>query len=203
MERRSVRARIPGCLAAYVPGNAAVPFPDGTGKLIPAHTGLSLQLHYTTTGRALLDRPQLALWFHAAKPARELKIVGVHSTDFVIPPGAADHPAQATWTPPADILIHGFMPHMHVRGSRMEYVARLPDGGLQRLLSVPRFRFPWQRQYRLAEPVSVPAGTTIVCSGAFDNSSRNEANPDPDKEVRWGDQSWDEMFIGYLMYVDR
>jgi hypothetical protein len=90
---------------------------------------------------------------------------------------------------------------MHHRGKRFRYEAHYPDGTREVLLSVPRYDFNWQTFYMLRTPRAIPAQTKIVMTGAFDNSARNPANPDPSKEVRWGHQSWDEMFIGYMMYT--
>jgi hypothetical protein len=93
-------------------------------------------------------------------------------------------------------------PHMHFRGSSMRFTAEYPDGRSEVLLSVPQYDLNWQRLYQLATPKTVPAGTRIRCAGVFDNSATNESNPDPAKRVRFGEQSWDEMFIGYMVYAD-
>ena len=83
----------------------------------------------------------------------------------------------------------------------MRFEALLPDGSTELLLSVPDYDFNFQWFYELEEPRPLPAGTRIRCRGSFDNSAQNEANPDPSREVRWGVQSADEMFICYLVYT--
>ena len=55
---------------------------------------------------------------------------------------------------------------------------------------------------QFAKPFPIPKGTTIECVAHFDNSAANPANPDPTKTVRWGDQTWEEMMIGWYSHVD-
>ncbi len=193
------RTGIDGFLGSYVPGTEVRSFPDGTGQLLRGGSQLNAQLHYTASGRACVDRPRIGLYFHAARPARELRYVALVDNVFVIPPGVREHPVEAATTAPRDLVLHGMSPHMHVRGARMAFTLRRPDGVVETLLSVPCYRFAWQRTYLLAEPIPIPAGSVITAQGAFDNSAGNEANPDPTLEVRWGQQSWEEMFVGYVM----
>jgi hypothetical protein len=97
-------------------------------------------------------------------------------------------------------MLLNFMPHMHLRGKSFEYRAVYPDGKTEILLSIPRYDFSWQTYYQLAEPKFLPAGTRIECTAHFDNSADNLNNPDPTKPVRWGDQTWEEMMIGWMDY---
>ena len=94
------------------------------------------------------------------------------------------------------------MPHMHLRGKDFLYRALYPDGKKEILLSVPGYDFNWQHRYRFTKPFRVPAGTKIECIAHFDNSTDNPANPDPKKTVRWGAQTWEEMMIGFINYID-
>ena len=94
------------------------------------------------------------------------------------------------------------MPHMHLRGKSFEYKATYPDGSSEMLLSVPAYDFGWQSYYTLAEPKAMPRGTRIDCLAHFDNSAENPANPDPEKAVIWGEQTFEEMMIGYIDYVE-
>jgi len=106
----------------------------------------------------------------------------------------------ATQAVPRDATIVAFFPHMHLRGKAFRYEAILPGGEKQLLLDVPRYDFNWQLSYRLAEPLNLPAGSTLRATAIFDNSSENPANPDPTRTVRWGPQTYDEMMIGYVEY---
>jgi hypothetical protein len=90
---------------------------------------------------------------------------------------------------------------MHLRGKDFMFEAIYPDGKTEVLLSVPRYDFNWQSIYRLAKPREVPKGTTIHCLAHFDNSDNNPNNPDPTKTVYWGDQTWEEMMIGWMDFA--
>ena len=87
---------------------------------------------------------------------------------------------------------------MHFRGKSFRYLAYYPDGSSETLLSVPAYDFNWQHIYTLTQPKHLPAGTRVVCHAIFDNSKKNKYNPDPSQTVKWGDQSFDEMLIGYM-----
>ncbi len=167
--------------------------------LLPAKSTVYLQVHYTTTGKPVANTIRIGIYFHKGAPTYRLRTMGIPS-DLLIPPGVADYPVSASHTLKEDIVLYGLYPHMHYRGSRAKYTVDVPGQGSEVLLSVPRYRFNWQNIYYLAEPRRVPKGATVHFSGAFDNSSDNPLNPDPTKTVPFGNQSWDEMFIGYLVY---
>jgi hypothetical protein len=93
------------------------------------------------------------------------------------------------------------MPHMHLRGKDFMFKATFPDGTSQVILSVPKYDFAWQTYYVLKEPLAAPKGTRLDCLAHFDNSEKNKFNPDPKKEVRWGDQTWEEMMIGWMSFT--
>jgi peroxiredoxin len=187
--------------AGYVPGYDVLPFPSGSGEFVPGGSSLLFQLHYTTLGHDTTDRPRLGLYLYDQPPPRELVTASAPNVDIVIPPHDPDYHTAATAYIDRDAELVSFFPHMHYRGSWMRYEARMPDGRRETLLSVPNYRFNWQSLYRLSEPIKLPAGTTMFVTGGFDNSEDNPFNPDPDKEVRWGLQSWEEMFVGYFQYT--
>lgn len=186
--------------AVYGPGFQVEPFPNNTGQLLPKGSILTFQLHYNTTGHAATDTPRLALYFHKRPPARKLVVESAFNGDFRIPANTEDYPVEARYVFKRDALLHAMVPHMHLRGSRISYEARYIDGRREVLLSVPRYDAHWQSLYLLRRPKPIPAGTEILVRGAFDNSSLNPANPDPSKVVGYSDQTWDEMFIAYLLY---
>lgn len=167
--------------------------------LLPAKSTVYLQVHYQTMGKPVANTIRLGIYFHKGKPAYRIRTMGIPS-DLRIPAGAANYEAAASHTLKEDVVLYGLYPHMHYRGSRAEYTLEAPGKKPEVVLSVPRYRFNWQTIYYLAQPRTVPAGTTVRFTGAFDNSSDNPLNPDPSKTVTFGNQSWDEMFIGYLVY---
>jgi len=199
-----------GFFAGYVPGVDQVAYPEGTGKFIPLGTVFKFQIHYTATGQAETDQTELGLYLSPAPPAAELQTKSAFDLFsffgglfYSIPPGAADHPAvtaQMTPSTTKDVLLYEMSPHMHFRGSRFKYEAVYPDNSREVLLNVPRYDFEWQTLYRLATPKRLPAGTRIVCTGAFDNSAQNRRNPNPGATVVFGEQTDDEMFIGYVNF---
>ena len=190
-----------GYFGIYVPGIIPVTYPKGTARYMPKGSTLEFQLHYTTTGKAGEDRTALGLHFLEGEPEREFKTVGMRNFDIAIPAKASDHEEIAYFVMPEDGYIWGLNPHMHFRGSRFSYTAEYPDGHKEVLLSIPHYDFNWQTEYRFAKPVRLPAGTRITGVAGFNNSASNPHNPDPTSDVRWGDQSWDEMLVGYISYT--
>ena len=187
-------------LEGYAPGKVdAITFPQNTGVYIPQGHNLSMQFHYTANGRATVDETLLGLYMHDDPPAYENFTESV-SGMFRIPPFAGNHAASAEYVFAEDVVVTGLRPHMHFRGKDMKLSAELPDGSITELLSVPNYSYAWQPTYVLEEPVNLPAGTMVHVTGTFDNSEHNPANPDPSKELTFGLQSWDEMFIGYWTY---
>lgn len=182
----------------YAPGRGHIELDPGTGILLKRDMRFMIQFHYTTIGRELTDRTRLGLYFHDSPPAHVLERTAVMNGDFVIPPGVREYPVSATTLISDDSYLYSFAPHMHYRGKHIRFKAVYPDGGEEKLLSIPNFQHNWQMVYRLREPVFLPAGTKIVAEGAFDNSRFNPLNPDPTQEVRWGDQVWDEMFLAWM-----
>jgi len=191
---------VQGLFAGYVPGREPGPFPADTGFFLPRGARIRLQLHYTATGKEERDTPRVGLYFAPRAPRHPLAIGAAANLDFEIPPGARDHEEVGERTLGRDVLVYRLTPHMHFRGRRMAIDAHYPDGTSERLLSVPNYRFHWQREYVLAEPKRLPKGTRLVARAGFDNSARNPANPDPSVAVRFGEQSFDEMLMGYFLY---
>ncbi len=192
--------QVSGFFAAYVPGNNSIVYPDGFAKPLPAGSKLLFQIHYTPNGTATRDQIKIGLLFAKEPPQHIVRTIGIGAHRLSIPPNDANHPESATIPVPKDVKLLGFMPHMHVRGKAFRYEAILPDGTTRTLLEVPRYDFNWQLAYRYAEPPTIPAGSTMRAIGWFDNSANNPANPDPNKTVKWGPQTTDEMMLGYVEY---
>ena len=189
-------------LVGWAPGIACSRFPEGTGKHVGAGSKIDLELHYTTTGTPQTDQTQIAFYLLKTKPERELTTRAAAQFDLNIPPGADESRDSAIYGFERPATIFSFIPHMHKRGSWMKFELLLPDGKRDTLLHVPRYDFNWQTSYELAEPRHVPAGAWLVVTGGFDNSVGNTSNPDPKKRVHFGQQSWDEMFIGFFDAAD-
>ncbi|MDJ0521305.1 MAG: redoxin domain-containing protein [Planctomycetota bacterium] len=198
-EQPRPRGGVEGYFAAMVPGQSAFRFPAGTARFLPKGAQLRFQIHYTTNGQEAVDQTRIGFVFTKdGRPQHEMRSTGIYNLRLRIPAGKAHHVEQASRMLPIKARIHGFTPHMHVRGKAFHYEAVLPDGTRKTLLDIPRYDFNWQLHYRLAEPLELPAGTRIRCTAVYDNSAGNPANPNPNKTVRWGNQTWEEMLIGYV-----
>ena len=187
----------PGNIGGVTPNKPGVVFEPGIGRLLAANTDIVLQMHYTTNGEATADRTQIGV-VYAKQPPKMLQRGGsVIQPRFAIPAGAPAHEVSGSRVLAADTLITSFTPHMHMRGKDMTYTAKFPDGTTEVLLSVPKYDFNWQISYELAKPRLFPKGTEIQVVAHFDNSPANKFNPDPTKVVTWGDQTFEEMMIGF------
>ena len=190
-------------VAAYVPGMNSFAFPTDTGMKIPRECALVFLYHYTTTGKAVTDRPQLGVFLHDKPPLFELEMETIERRDFTIPPGESEYQVEDDYIPDEDMLLFGIAPHMHYRGSSFRCKIVLPEGSEKTIFSMPDYRMTWQGIYWFKEPLAVTKGTKIICTGVFDNSNTNELNPDSTEEVVYGQQSWKEMFEGWLLYSNR
>lgn len=186
-------------LATFAPGLPPTSYDDGLAKLIPAGSKLVLQVHYTPNGTEQTDRSKVGLTFAKPETVRK-RVRGAFALNFQfrIPPGADSHPVEADYKFGQDSQLVALFPHMHLRGKSFQFEARYPDGNKEILLDVPRWDFNWQNQYVLAKPKRIPEGTILHCSATFDNSANNPANPDPNSPVTFGEQTWQEMMVGYL-----
>jgi peroxiredoxin len=187
-------------LAGYVPGMRVRPYPGGMAKLIPKGSKLVFQMHYTPNGTPEKDISRIGFQFADPKDISHVVVTSrALQQKIAIPPGDSDYMLEAfSKSHESDLLLLGMMPHMHVRGKSFSYEAHYPDGKKEMLLNVPHYDFNWQTGYALAEAMTMPAGTRIRCEAHYDNSKDNPANPDPTQTVRWGDQTWNEMMIGYF-----
>jgi hypothetical protein len=187
-------------LVGYAPGEQPMRLNPGTAKLIKAGSKIIFQVHYTPNGTATTDRSYIGLRF--AKEAPKFRAVTANATNrgFAIPPGDPNYQVKSTWTARQEVTLLGLMPHMHLRGKDFKYTVVYPDGREEVLLDVPKYDFGWQLHYDLKAPINLPEGTRIDCVAHFDNSPNNKFNPDPSKEVKWGDQTWEEMMMGFFDY---
>ena len=189
-------------LEGWSPGKTFARYPVGAGKQLKPGAVLNFELHYTATGKPETDRTEIGLYLLKEKPPLYYDSRMAINQDLNIPPGEADVRTHATAGFKRDTMLYTLTQHMHNRGGWMKYEALYPDGRRETLLHVPRYDFNWQMEYVLAEPKRMPAGSWILCTGGFDNSPLNPHNPDPKKRVQWGEQSWDEMFIGFMSVAE-
>ena len=188
-------------IAGVAPGEEPSVWPDGTGFLLRAGSVLLFQMHYTPYGVAQSDQTSVGFVFNKTPVVKAVMGGAAVNADFAIPPGEPNYEIRSSDTIDEDSHLTSLMPHMHVRGKDFQYRLVYPDGTSKTLLSVPRYDFNWQTNYRFAKSVAAPRGSRIECVAHFDNSAGNKTNPDPTKLVRWGPQTWDEMMIGFFEYT--
>jgi hypothetical protein len=185
-------------LVGYAPGQPAEILQPGEGKLIKAGSDIVFEVHYTPNGKATKDQTRLGLVFAKTSPAERVLTLSASNGTFKIPPGDPDYKVDASFEVQRDVKLVALHPHMHARGKSFEYRLQFPDGRTETILSVPAYNWHWQLWYNLAEPIDLPRGSKIECTAHFDNSPNNPENPDPTKAVIWGQQSWDEMMVGFF-----
>jgi hypothetical protein len=212
-DRRGAHWTDADVLLVYAPGSSPDEWPATMAKFIPAGSDLVFQMHYTTNGSAGTDQTSVGLVFAKQPPGQRVLTLQLTNDHFVIPPGAPDYRVEARGTLPNDALLLSLFPHMHLRGKRFEYNivnsnasnaeggsrknGELGPAGLETLLRV-NYHFHWQMSYRLAEPRLLKAGTELQAVAWYDNSRGNPHNPDPEAAVRWGEQTYDEMMVGFF-----
>lgn len=191
-----------GWVGAWAAGMEPMRFPDNTGRLLTAGSSLVADMHYHPIDTAQTDQTSIGLYFaEDNKVEKELVNLWVQNPNFKIPAGNPNFAARATYTFLQDSYVINLLPHLHYRGKDFNYTARFPDGRKEKLLSVSKYDFNWQTSYELEEPLFVPKGTRIDCIAHWDNSADNPNNPDPTKDVTFGNESYDEMMIGFIDYV--
>jgi peroxiredoxin len=183
--------------AGWAPGATQRWYPQGAGKLLPTNAKFDFELHYTPNGTPQTDQTEIGLYLLKEKPAKRFESVPVVNSQFEIPAGNPNAETEAMYGFTRGATLHSVTPHMHLRGRSMKFELLSPDGKRETIASVPRYDFSWQLTYVLAKPRKILPGTWALLSGSWDNSPRNPANPDPKKTVHWGDQSFDEMFLGW------
>ena len=192
--------RLGAGIGGFAPGTSTLQFEPGAAMLIRAGSTVVLQMHYTTNGTAQTDRTKLGLFFAKETPKVEMRMGTLINGQLHIPAGAPDYSIAAELTTVNDITLRSMLPHTHLRGKSWEYTATYPDGRTEVILSVPKYDFNWQTDYVFAQPLKLPKGTKIRAVAHYDNSAANKSNPDPKVDVKWGDQTWEEMMFTSLVF---
>ena len=202
LQRDRARTRARGArVGGYVPNRLGTVYEDGVAVRLPAGADIEAQMHYTTIGEPVLDRSSWGVVVAPPPaPGTDRRRAGggaARNGSFRIEPGNPAYEVRATQEFDEPVYLTNMMPHMHVRGKSAKYIVRYPDGTEEVALWVPNYDFNWQLRYQLEEPILMPAGSTLEAVFTYDNSANNRHNPDPSAEVGWGDQTWEEMMLGY------
>jgi hypothetical protein len=195
--------RLGPSVGGFAPGQFIRVYQEGTAMKIPAGTTLVFQMHYTTYGKATTDRTRIGVKYAKAAPQTQLRWASLSNGGLHIPAGASNHQVDAEMTIGQDVTLWSMLPHTHVRGKQWTYEVTWPDGRKETILSVPKYDFNWQTDYVFSQPLKMPKGTKVHATAWYDNSTANKSNPDPTKDVWWGDQTWEEMmFTGLTFSID-
>jgi len=195
--------RLGPSVGGFAPGQFIRVYQEGTAMKLPAGTTLVFQMHYTTYGKATTDRTRIGVKYAKAAPQTQLRWASLSNGGLHIPAGASNHQVDAEMTIGQDVTLWSMLPHTHVRGKQWTYEVTWPDGRKETILSVPKYDFNWQTDYVFSQPLKMPKGTKVHATAWYDNSTANKSNPDPTKDVWWGDQTWEEMmFTGLTFSID-
>jgi len=189
-----------GGMGGYAPGTDPGLYPDGAGKFLPKSASFSFQMHYTSYGKETVDNTQIGVWLHKEKPKNVMQGRFIANNNIHIPPNTKRHTETKEFTFKREALLYSLLPHSHFRGIASDFIAKYPDGREEMLLSVPNYDFNWQTDYTFAEPKVIPAGTVILHSTTYDNSSQNPSNPDSSIHVYWGEQTFEEMLFASFSF---
>jgi peroxiredoxin len=197
---RANEAKWIASLGGYAVGAESMVEPENTGVYMPPGGAIGFQIHYTPFGKAVTEHSQIALYFYKDTPNLVMRSSVALNPNISIPANAPSAEFSSYITFPKDALLYSAFPHAHYRGSSSKLFLETPDGNRKLVLALPHYDFNWQREYYFAEPISVPAGSKLIAVYTYDNSVRNPANPDHNRVVPWGDQSFDEMLYTAVHY---
>ena len=184
-------------LTVYTPGMVPDIYKPGQAKQIKAGTDFVIQMHYTASGKDSRDRTSIGMVFAKGEPTERIITTAAVNNRFVIPAGDGNFKAEATVPVVNPMTMISLFPHMHLRGKSFQYDLIYPTGETKTIMRVDHWSPNWQLSYKLAEPIQLTPGMKVRATAWWDNSANNPANPDPSKEVKWGDQSWEEMLVGF------
>jgi hypothetical protein len=191
----SSETRWRGSVGGYAVGAESTVFDSDIGTFLPAGGAIGFQMHYTPYGKETVDNSQIGVYFRNDAPKYMMRSVVVIDPTIEIAPNSGRHKEVAYVEFPNDALLYSAFPHAHYRAYSSDLWLQTPDGKKTLILSLPRYDFNWQRSYNFAQPIKIPAGSRLIANYVYDNSKRNPANPDPNRKITWGEQSWEEMLF--------
>lgn len=191
-----------GEVGGWAPGNLPQFLPEGIGRLLPAGSDIVLQVHYHSDGKPEDDITSVGLYFARKPIEKQLRIIPVAARKLDIPPGEEKYTASQSYPVPIDANLIFVAPHMHLLGRTFEMVVTMPDGTKKPIVKIDDWDFKWQDTYTYKTPMKLPKGATVTLTATYDNSENNPRNPNsPPKRVTWGEETTDEMCIGFLGFV--
>lgn len=187
-------------LGGWAPGARPLMLPEAVAYSLPAKTNVVLQVHYHPhDGAPKPDITQIGIYFAKKKPSKTMYILPLINQSFVLPANDPNKVVTQSFTSPIPVHLWTIAPHMHLLGRTMNVQAKLPTGETKCLIDIKDWDFNWQGMYSYNQAMALPALTKVSLEAHYDNSVNNWRNPNsPPKEVRWGEQTTDEMCIAFL-----
>lgn len=193
-----------GYFLSWQPGRRPIESPPGLAWALKPGYDLILQMHLQPSGKVEAVQPSIGFYFTDQAPTNAPLKISLSSYDIDIPAGAEAHQVTDRFVLPAEATLLSLLPHAHFLAKTMEGDAILPGGRPVPLLRIGEWDFNWQSDFRLQQPLTLPAGTELVMRYTYDNSTNNVRNPaHPPVRVRYGPQTRDEMGELWLQLLPR
>jgi mono/diheme cytochrome c family protein len=194
-----------GGLGGWAPGVTAHFLPDGVGRFVRAGSDLVIQIHFHPSGKTEQEQSSVALYFTKAMPKKIFVSFPHGDRKIDIQPGDNNYVIESSFTVPGDVELQGVFPHAHLLCRSIKVTATLPDGKVLPVIWIKDWDWNWQGEYLYTTPLQIPRGTKITQHFVYDNSKGNIHNPNnPPKEVRYGEQTGDEMsLVFYQLVIER
>lgn len=200
--------------AVWVPGQGPVVYPKDSGIKVVPGSKILLNMHYNVAkGNRDPDRTafNFQLADHVEREGSTLFVSDakwLQGDNMLIPAGRSSvvfesSIALGTWIK-GPSRVHHAMLHMHQLGSAGSLGVQTAARGDECMLRIPRWDFHWQLNYQFARPVDVSPEDSLRIRCEFDNSPEHQplfnGTPRQTRDVRWGENTFDEMCLG-LLYV--
>lgn len=196
----------------WIPGSSGESYPDNFGWVMPSRGVIIFTVHFS----AIPVNESIELGIRLRKAdnpvQRKIKIIsfgsgGVGEKDitpnFVLEPDKINRFELKMFTRSAQSVMYVW-PHMHLLGKSFKAYAISPSKDTIPLVLIPDWDYRWQELYRMKELTYIPAGSTLVMEGAYDNTKDNPFNPnDPPQRIlpTKNMESTKEMFTLLMIYV--
>jgi hypothetical protein len=195
-------------LSEYALGKIGEVVPADACRIAPAGSNVLFDIHYYPNGKEVVDdQVEVGIWFHPPEVTPQThyrQTLGLYalqsgSGDFEIEPHGTlmTQGFQRFNTP---VRIDSWQPHghLHLVAKRLEVL--YPDGRRETLSMVSNWNPGWHHSHVYAEDVAplLPAGTVMINTAWYDNTTKNPFNPDPDQWVGIGDRTADEMSHAWI-----
>ena len=179
---------------SWTPGKQPYMGSEDVAWVLQPNTDAVFVMHMLPSGKPERVQAKVGLFFSEKKPTHVPALLRIGSQTIDISAAEKNYRNHDRYVLPVDLRVLSVYTHAHYLCKTMKGYATLPDGTRKWLIHIKRWDFNWQDEYRYAEPLFLPKGTTIEMEYTYDNSASNLRNPNhPPQRVVYGPNSWDEM----------